>query len=70
MKAKAWAICDGGQIIVKTVSDSRFTAIINWLVTERCMMVYNNDPVDKIEAAWQSMKLTAECREVEITSDG
>ncbi len=66
--ATGWAICDGGNIIVSTVSPTRLTAIINWLVTERCMMVFNSDPVEKIEASWQSMKLNAECIEVKICS--
>ena len=61
-----WAIFDNGQILVTTVSPTRRGAIINWLVTERAMMVFNEDTDEKIEEAWQSMKLKAECCEVSI----
>jgi hypothetical protein len=67
MKAKGWAVYDGGKIIVTSVSPDRKTAIINWLVTERMMMVFNDDTDEKIEASWQSMRLNAECRKVEIS---
>ena len=68
MVTKGWAVFDNGQIIVATVSSERRAAIINWLVTERCMMVLNSDTDEKIEQAWQSMKITAECCEVKISA--
>ena len=68
MKAKAWAVVDGGEIVVSSVSPKRLTAIMNWLATERACMIWQKDSDEKIEATWQSMKLNVECLEVEVST--
>ncbi len=63
---RGWAVFDDGKMLVATVSQTRRAAIINWLVTERAMIIFNENTDEEIEAAWLSMKITAECCEVNI----
>jgi hypothetical protein len=55
--AKAWAVKDGdGWLDVRTVSPTRISAIINWLVCGKCngmpMMVSNSMSDMVIEEHW------------------
>lgn len=68
MKAKGWAVYDNGQINVATVSPKRRGAIVNWLVAERALMIFNENTDEEIEEIWDSMKITANCCKVEISA--
>ncbi len=59
MQAKGWAVVDGGSIKVKTVSDTRRAAIVNFLITERALMVKSNDDDQYIERAWVELRRDA-----------
>lgn len=69
----AWAVVDKrtGTILVKTVSDSRRAAIVNWLVAEAGIMIYNSTTDAEIEAYWRSSKTSNEdLALVDITFNG
>lgn len=61
-------LANGGQIYVKTVSDTRRAAIINWLVTEKeCLItVFHTD--EDIESLWKNYGSYVDCRQVSISS--
>lgn len=71
VKTSGWAVVQGGEILVKTVSDTRRAAIVNWLVTEAEIMVLNSWTDDRIEAIWHDvivkLQTTILCTTVEIT---
>lgn len=47
-----WAVVDGQGIRIKTVSDTRRAAIVNYLVTDRGTMVFNDMTDAEIERLW------------------
>jgi len=67
MKAKGWAVCDNGGILITTVSPERRAAIVNWLVMERKLMILSTDSDNYVEEAWHELKGDAYCCEVEIS---
>lgn len=55
-----WAVEDKTGILIRTVSDTRRAAIVNWLVTERRVMVFANYTDDLIERLWWEHKREAD----------
>lgn len=51
-KAEGWAVVSKGKILVKTISDTRRAAIVNWMVTERSVLVRASWDDDTIERIW------------------
>lgn len=66
-EAIGFAAIDGGQINIKTVSDTRRAAMINWLVTERNVMIYNAMTDEHVERLWFHFRGTADIEYVTIT---
>jgi hypothetical protein len=67
--APGWAIetvC--GDLLVRTVSDSRRAAIVNYLVTEHRVALTIFDTDENIEEMWRHYGRHAECRQVSISS--
>jgi hypothetical protein len=66
-ETKGWAVIKNDHIYVKTVSDTRRAAIINWLVTEKQVIVkaYNTDA--DIEDMWRHFGQYVDCRPVTIS---
>lgn len=64
-KAEGWAVVSDKGIAVRTISDTRRAAIVNWLVTARSMMVASFDTDETIEAWWQQMR--GDTRVVQVT---
>lgn len=66
--ASGWAVVkSNGLIHIKTVSDTRRAAIINWLVTEKGVRIYAYHTDADIEAIWKHYGAHADCREVTIS---
>lgn len=51
-KAEGWAVVSKGKILVKTISDTRRAAIVNWLVTEARVLVLATWTDEDIENNW------------------
>lgn len=51
-----WGVVDHDGINIRTVSDTRRAAIINWLVTEARMMISNAHEDDHINALWDAQR--------------
>lgn len=51
-KAHGWAVISKDKIKVRTVSDTRRAAIVNWLVTERNILVRASWEDEDIERVW------------------
>lgn len=47
-----WAVKEGDVINIRTVSDTRRAAIVNWLVIVPKVMIYNHMTDDEIESRW------------------
>jgi hypothetical protein len=62
-----WACVTGDLILVKTVSPTRRAAIVNFLVTERSMMIYAHHTDDDIARAWAKYHGRSEVVEVTIS---
>lgn len=66
--ATAWAVVtSNGRICVKSVSDTRRAAIINWLVVEKAQAITIFHSDEQIEAMWKYWGQYADCRHVTIT---
>jgi hypothetical protein len=69
-EATGWAVVTlSGNIFVKTISDTRRAAIVNWLVTEHRHLVMNSDTDEDIESMWCHYGRHVDCRRVRITDD-
>ena len=64
---KGWAVNDPRGINVRTVSDTRRVAIVNWLVVEKGIGVTNSATDEIIERAWKELRGPSEVLEVSIT---
>jgi len=62
-----WAVVEGGQIKLRTVSDTRRAAIVNFLVTDRDRMFFVHTTDEEIEREWWRLKGAAEIEYVTIT---
>jgi hypothetical protein len=67
--ATGWAVLvKGGPIYVKTVSETRRGAIVNWLVVEHGALIMNHHTDADIERMWTHYGKYVDCQEVSITS--
>lgn len=64
--AAGWAILDRNHIKIRTVSDTRRAAIVNWLCTEKGVLVHNGTTDEQIEAAWHAECGDAICTTVDV----
>ena len=65
--AHGFAVIAAGKIEVATIQDSRIGAIVNWLITNKKIVVMAGVDDAMIETAWQRFKGDAEVEEVTIT---
>lgn len=67
--AQGWAVVDSfGYPKIKTVSDTRRAAIVNWLVTDCEVMVFNGDTDGQIERTWQRLRASHNVVPVTVSS--
>jgi hypothetical protein len=62
----AWGVIDDEGLKVRTVSDTRRAAIINWLVTEAGVLITSFHSDDQINAIWDAKCGDALVRPVRI----
>jgi hypothetical protein len=55
-EAFGWGVTSNKGILVRTISDTRRAAIVNWLMTKGGTMVYRSTPDIEIERWWQELK--------------
>ena len=65
-KAEAFAVIANGKIDVRTVSDTRRAAIVNWLVVDRGCPILRTDTDEQIEQLWEQEQGEASVAAVEI----
>jgi len=66
--APGWAVVkSNGLIYIKTVSDTRRAAIINWLVTEKQIPIFAYHTDADVEAYWKHYGNYAECRQISVS---
>lgn len=65
----AWAVVEGGEINVRSISDTMTAAKISFLCTDRGMLatIFANDGI--IERAWNEHRRGAVCQRVTVTTD-
>lgn len=51
---EAWGVVDDDGLNVRTVSDTRRAAIINWLVTNAGVMIMDTHTDEHINALWDA----------------
>lgn len=66
-KATGWAAIENGRILVRTVSDTKRAAMVNFLVTERNTFIYSETTDEEIERMWHRYKQGAEIDYVTIS---
>lgn len=66
MIAHGWGVVVDGAIKIRTVSDTRRAAIINWLLTDGGLLVVHGARDDAIEAVWDAHRGNATVVEVEV----
>lgn len=66
LSSPAWAVADPDGINVKTVSETRRAAIVNWLVVEKSIGVLNSDNDAQIELAWRNLCGPSEVMKVTV----
>lgn len=67
--AVGWAVLDGGKIKLRSVCDTRRSAIVNFLYAERRIMILRNASDDDIERIWTMERAAAIVMPVAITAD-
>lgn len=67
MMTIGWAVIDGHEIDVRTVSPTRRAAIVNWLVLSGKMMLAHFSD-ESIEMIWRDNRGSAQVSEVTIQS--
>lgn len=65
--AHGWAIMASNTIDVRTVSEARRAAIINWLVIEKTQWVTNNHTDAQVEEMWERFRKGADVVRVTIS---
>jgi hypothetical protein len=63
---EGWGVVDHGGLNIRTVSDTRRAAIVNWLVTEAMLMISNGHTDDHINALWDASRGEASVRPVRL----
>ena len=59
-EVSGWAVANDGAILIRTVSDTRRAALVNWLCTEGGWMALWNSTDAEIERAWRNRRGVAE----------
>lgn len=67
MTATGWAAIANGSISVRSVSDTRRGAMVNFLATDRRVMTPDWMTDDQIETVWQQQRGTADIIQVIIS---
>lgn len=68
-EATGWAVINfNGEIYVRTISDTRRAAIINYLVAERKQMVANYHTDENVEQMWKAFGQYVNVKPVTISS--
>lgn len=58
MSERGFAVRSNDELLVNTVSNTRRATIVNWLVTERGLLVHVGWSDEEIEMAWQLQRQT------------
>lgn len=66
-RERAFAVIVGEKIDVRTVSDTRRAAIVNWLVVDRSCLILRTDTDEQIEHLWEQEGGDASVAAVEIS---
>lgn len=66
LSSQGWAVADPEGINVRTVSETRRAAIVNWLVVEKGVGVYRETTDEAIERLWRQLCGPSEVMEVTI----
>ena len=66
MSATGYAILEHGEIKIRTVSDTRRAAIVNWLCAERHLLTLAVASDQSLEEMWQHNRGTAEAVRVVV----
>jgi hypothetical protein len=67
MTAHGWAVVDRyGNTLVKTVSETRRAALVNWLIIYPGIVILNHYADDMIERLWAENKGHADVTKVTI----
>ena len=66
MRADGWAVIWDDRIIVRSVSDTRRSAIVNWLVVVCGILVTNFTRDDEIECYWEANSQPRGARVVKV----
>lgn len=62
-----WAVQDGrGCVLMRTVSDTRRAAIINWLCTEAGLLATQFARDEQVEQAWKAKRGAARAVQVSV----
>lgn len=69
MKARGWAIIEGGKIDLRTVGPTRRAATVNFLVAARAVPVYNHFRDEMIEELWNAHSRGATAQAVTIEAN-
>lgn len=64
--ARGWAVVEDEAINVRSVAPTRTGAIVNWLCTEKRLLVLRETTQEQIERMWQANKGAAEVEAVQI----
>ena len=65
-RVKGYAVIANEKIDMRTVSDTRRAAIVNWLVVEGGRMVFSTTTDEEIEQMWVELRGTSRVVAVEI----
>jgi hypothetical protein len=66
---KGWGVEDSLGINLRTVSDTRRSAIINWLVVEANQRIFDYMTDDHINALWDAHKGEAKVIKVRVVTE-
>ncbi len=66
-RERAFAVIAGEKIDVRTVSETRRAAIVNWLVVSRACLISSMTTDEQIEALWDEFGRDADVASVEIS---
>ncbi len=66
LSTQGWAVADPDGLNIKTVSETRRAAIVNWLVVEKGVGIFNTTNDEQIEMAWRNLCGPSEVMEVTV----
>lgn len=65
-KVEGYAVVLDERIDIRTVSETRRAAIVNWLVVNMICPIFNHTTDEQIELIWEQNKGFAEVKEVVV----